>query len=106
MDMSQRRHFNSREHRRVLSLAREYRQHGYDVTVYPQAEQLPAALAQCPFDLIARGVERVVAVEVRTRENLTLNGMEDLRRMTEKVNQVPGWDFELVVTNPRRKAMD
>jgi Holliday junction resolvase len=101
--MSQRHHPNHREHRRVLSLAREYRRHGYDVTIYPGAEELPSALATCPFDLIAKGDSTVIAVEVRTRENLTLNGAEDLRRMTEQVKQLPGWDFELVVTNPRPK---
>ncbi len=102
--MSQRHHPNPLEHRRVLRLAREYRRHGYDVTVYPEAEALPSALAKYPFDLIAKADDRVIAVEVRTRENLTLNGLEDLRRMTEKVNQVPGWDFELVVTNPRPRV--
>jgi hypothetical protein len=102
--MSQRHHPNPLEHRRILRLAREYRRHGYDVTVYPESEQLPSALAKYPFDLIAKTDDRVIAVEVRTRENLTLNGLEDLRRMTEKVSQIPGWDFELVVTNPRPKA--
>jgi hypothetical protein len=85
-------------------LAREYRQQGYQVTVYPAPEDLPSTLAKCPFDLIAQREGNVVAVEVRTRETLTLNGSQDLRRMAELVQQVPGWDLELVVTNPRLKA--
>ncbi|MEO1094359.1 MAG: hypothetical protein AAFX01_05615 [Cyanobacteria bacterium J06638_28] len=95
-------HQSALEHRRVLRLAREYRREGYEVTVYPEAAELPEALAKCPLDLIARDQERVIAVEVRTRESLTLNGMQDLRRMTDTIKQIPGWVFELVVTNPRQ----
>jgi hypothetical protein len=100
--MSYRNHQTSLEHRRVLSLAREYRSEGYEVTVYPKAEELPEVVAPFPLDLLARGDDEVIAVEVRTKENLTLNGSEDLRRMAESIRQVPVWTFELVVTNPRK----
>jgi hypothetical protein len=102
--MSYQQHQIAIEHQRLLRLAREYRQQGYQVTLHPKAEDLPPALAGCPFDLIAKGKGKVIAAEVRTRENLTLNGSEDLRRMTDLVKQVPGWEFELVITNPRRRA--
>ncbi|NJO72643.1 MAG: hypothetical protein HC833_02010 [Leptolyngbyaceae cyanobacterium RM1_406_9] len=94
---------NSLERRRLLKLAREYRQKGYDVILHPSPEDLPSSLAKCPFDLIAAKSEKVVAAEVRTRENLTLNGSCDLRRMIDLIEQLPGWEFELVVTNPRKK---
>jgi len=100
--MSYRNHQSTLEHRRVLSLARQYRSEGYEVTVYPEAADLPDVLSKCPLDLIARSDEEVIAVEVRTRDNLTLNGFEDLRRMAETIKQLPGWMFELVVTNPRK----
>lgn len=87
-----------------MRLAREYRRHGYDVMVYPGVEDLPPVLSKHPLDLVAKGEGRTVAVEVRTRENLTLNGSEDLRRIAERVNQIPNWDFELVVTNSRAKT--
>jgi len=103
--MSYRKHQTPLEHRRVLSLAREYRQQGFEVTVYPEANDLPEDLAQIPLDLVVKGDGKVTAVEVRTRESLTLNGSEDLRRIARTVRDLPGWDFELVVTNPRpRKA--
>ncbi|WP_201278959.1 hypothetical protein [Leptolyngbya iicbica] len=105
-DMSYRTHQSSLEHRRVLKLAREYRSEGYDVTVYPQAAELPEPLSKCPLDLIARGADKVIAIEVRTRESLTLNGLEDLRRMAEKIKEIPGWIFELVVTNPRQSKKE
>jgi len=103
--MSHPKHQNPLEYRRLLKLAREYRQKGYNVKLHPSPAELPPALAKCPFDLIAEGKDKVVAVEVRTRENLTLNGAEDLRHMTDLVHQVPGWEFELVVTNPRKKSI-
>jgi hypothetical protein len=91
------------EHRRLLSVAREYRQKGYQVIVHPSPDHLPPAFSKCPIDMIAEGEGRKIAVEIRNRENLTLNGSEDLRRMTTLVEQEPGWEFELVVTNPRPK---
>ncbi|MDX2213155.1 MAG: hypothetical protein SFY66_07685 [Oculatellaceae cyanobacterium bins.114] len=94
---------NLLEHRRLLRLAREYRQRGYDVILHPLPEQLPPSLASCSLDLVARNGSKVVAAEVRTKENLTLNGSEDLRRISESVQKLPGWEFELVITNPRRR---
>jgi Holliday junction resolvase len=92
------------EHQRLLQLAREYRHRGYNVTLHPSPDDLPPDLADCAFDLIAQRKNKVIAVEVRSRENLTLNGPQDLQRMTNRVHQMPGWELELVVTNPRRKA--
>jgi len=87
---------------RLHRLAREYRQQGYQVTLHPQSSALPPALAGCDLDLVAiRGSEAIVA-EVRTQETLTLGGPSDLARISQQVQQVPGWKFELVVTNPRR----
>ncbi|MBD2022201.1 hypothetical protein H6F43_18635 [Leptolyngbya sp. FACHB-36] len=102
--MSNPEHSSQLEHQRLLKLAREYRQKGYAVTLHPSPAELPPNLASCSFDLIAKGENKTIAVEVRTRENLTLNGSEDLRAMTSLVDQVPGWEFELVVTNPRKQV--
>lgn len=95
---------NPIEHRRLLRLASEYRQKGYRVMIYPSPEVLPSTLANCSLDLVAENGARVVAIEVRTRENLVLNGSEDLRRISESVQKLPGWEFELVVTNSRKKS--
>ncbi|MCL6435836.1 MAG: hypothetical protein K6T90_16815 [Leptolyngbyaceae cyanobacterium HOT.MB2.61] len=89
------------EHQRLLKVAREYRHKGYAVTIHPSPVDLPPTLSQCPFDLIAKGEGKAIAVEVRSRDNLTLNGPKDLRLMTDLINQTPGWEFELVITNPR-----
>ncbi|MEM6837436.1 MAG: hypothetical protein AAF609_11315 [Cyanobacteria bacterium P01_C01_bin.120] len=89
------------EHRRLLRLAREYDRAGYDVLVYPTDEVLPESLQGCAVGLIATGNENTIVADVRSRDSLTLNGPADLRRLTEKVNALPGWEFNLVVTNPR-----
>lgn len=90
------------EHRRLLKLAREYRRDGYSVVVYPVDDELPQVLKGCSIGLIAKGDEDVVVADVRSRPNLTLNGPADLRRLAEKVETLPGWQFNLVVTNPRQ----
>ncbi|MBW4510200.1 MAG: hypothetical protein KME64_27325 [Scytonematopsis contorta HA4267-MV1] len=90
------------EHRRLLQLANEYLRKGYSVSIYPSSEKLPPKLAGLSLDLIAENGSEVVAAKVRTRETLSLNGSEDLLRISKLVEQLPGWEFELVVTNPRK----
>ncbi len=92
------------EHQRLLKVAREYRQRGYVVTIQPDSTQLPPGMANCHFDLIAQRSNKTFAVAIRTKERLTLNGPDDLRRMTKILGDFPGWELELIVTNPRPKA--
>ncbi|MGF1457431.1 MAG: hypothetical protein ACFBSG_00235 [Leptolyngbyaceae cyanobacterium] len=91
------------EHRRLLRLAREYDRAGYDVVVYPEDDSLPTSLQGCSIGLIAHGEDETIVADVRSRPNLTLNGAADLRRLAEKINEIPGWEFNLVVTNPRHQ---
>lgn len=91
----------SLEQQRLRRLAKEYEQKGYHVTLHPTPGDLPPVLACCPIDLIAEGEGKTIAVEVRTKETLTLNGSKDLRQMSDLVQQLPNWEFELVITNPR-----
>ncbi|WP_421656463.1 hypothetical protein [Leptothermofonsia sp. ETS-13] len=94
------------ERQRLRRLAREYQEKGYSVILHPSASELPAVLADCSIDLIAKSEDATVVVEVRTRDSLTLNGSEDLHRMTALIQQLPGWEFELVVTNHRKEASE
>ena len=89
------------EHQRLLRLAREYSKAGYRVSLYPKAEALPEVLQDCLIALLAQGDHETVVADVRSRSNLTLNGAADLRRLVAKVEALPGWQFDLVVTNPR-----
>ncbi len=92
----------SLEHRRLLRLAREYDRAGYEVLLYPDDDSLPASLQGCLLGLVAKGHDETIVADVRSRPSLTLNGAADLRRLAEKVNALPGWQFNLVVTNPRQ----
>jgi hypothetical protein len=92
------------EHQRLLKAAREYRQRGYSVTLKPAPTELPKGMEGCHFDLIAQRDNKTLAVAVRTKERLTLNGPDDLRRMTKILSDFPGWELELIVTNPRQKV--
>ena len=92
---------DSIEHRRVLKLAREYRQKGYQVTLYPSSQDTPPILADCALSLIAKCGAKTVAVAVRTRETLTQTRDKDLCRISQRVQKLSGWAFDLVVTNPR-----
>jgi REase_AHJR-like len=94
---------NSIEHKRLLKLAREYRQQGYSVSIYPSSDNLPATLANCSLDLIAVNANKVVAANVRSRDTLDLNGSLSLIKISESIEKLPGWEFELVVTNSRKK---
>jgi hypothetical protein len=94
---------NSIEHKRLLKLAREYRQQGYSVSIYPSSDKLPATLANCSLDLIAVNANKVVAANVRSRDTLDLNGSLSLIKISESIEKLPGWEFELVVTNSRKK---
>jgi REase_AHJR-like len=92
------------EQQRLLRLAKEYRSKGYTVVINPSSTDLPSALASCSLGLIAKNEAKTIAVEVRTRDSLTLNGSRDLRQIADKVHEIPNWEFELVVTNPRKKS--
>lgn len=90
------------EHRRLLRLAREYVRAGYEVSLYPQGDDLPDCLRGCAIALVAKKGHETVVADVRSRPNLMLNGAADLRRLVERVESIPGWQFNLVVTNPRQ----
>ena len=83
--------------RRVQELAREYRDRGYQVTVEPESGQLPEPLARFRPDLVARKADDLVVVEVKARESLPDQRLQDL---AEVVRRQPGWRFELVLLKP------
>jgi len=62
-------------------------------------------LSGCEIGLVASKDEGTIAAEVRTHDSLKLNGRRELRTITTQVAQIPGWEFELIVTNPHPKAV-
>jgi hypothetical protein len=79
---------------RVEELAREYRENGYEVTVWPAPEQLPDPLARFRPDLLARKADALYMVEVKARESLP---DPELQQLANAVREQPGWRFELVL---------
>ncbi len=92
-----------RERARIESLAREYGEKGYDVTINPSPHELPASLRRFMPDLIVRGKDETILVEVKTRS--TLSAAKYLKPLAEAVEQIPGWRFELVITNPKGRPV-
>src|ERR1044071_7700689 len=96
-------HTTAREHQRLLEVAREYRERGYDVIIEPRSDQLPGFLAPFRIDMLARNSEEHVVVEVRTQASLS--DAPELDAVAQALQDHPSWRFELVVTNPKDRSL-
>lgn len=94
--------FTELERRRLVELAREYRNLGYTVMTQPTKEQLPSFLSMFQPDMIARNEQESVVFMVKSRR--TLASSSELEGIAQAVQGKKGWQFDLVVTNPREKA--
>lgn len=94
--------FAELEHRRLLKLARTYRELGYTVIVKPTGEQLPPFLASFKPDMLAQNGQENIVFLVRSRK--TLSTSPELTEIAKAVEGKKDWRFDLVVTNPREKA--
>ncbi|MBN3960291.1 hypothetical protein [Nostoc sp. NMS8] len=88
------------ERERLLKLAEEYREKGYEVFFHPNLEELPDFLNKYRPDMIVRRGEENVVIEVKSRSSLNSSSNQDLRNLAQAVEKHPGWRFELVMTNP------
>lgn len=89
------------ESRRLREVAREYEGQGYRVVLHPEPADLPDFLGSFEPDMIAEGPEGSIVVEVRSHPSLP--GSDELKTLTEAVEGKPGWQVELIVTNPTRE---
>jgi uncharacterized protein YutE (UPF0331/DUF86 family) len=87
------------ERERLLILAEEYRNKGYEVSFHPNLEDLPDFLKNYQPDMIVRRGDEAVVIEVTSRSSLN-SSTQYLRNLAQVVEQHPGWRFELVMTNP------
>ena len=83
----------------LQEIAAEYAARGYEVLVEPRPEQLPEFLAGFRPDLVARGPNESVVVEVKVGTQTAAS--ERFRELAETIQRQPGWRFSLVVIDPR-----
>lgn len=79
-------------------VAEDYRAKGYDVTVNPRPDQLPAALADYQPDIVARRADETVVVEIKSRPSSRRE--PSLESFSRAVRALPGWRFDIVMTEP------
>ncbi len=88
------------ERERLLQLAEEYRDKGYEISFHPNPEDLPDFLRSYRPDMIVRRGDEAVIIEVKSRRSLNSSTRQYLQNLAQSVEQHPGWRFELVMTNP------
>jgi uncharacterized protein YutE (UPF0331/DUF86 family) len=84
---------------KLQEIAAEYEARGYEVLVEPRPEQLPEFLAGFRPDLVARGPNESIVVEVKVGTQTAAS--ERFRELAETIQRQPGWRFSLVVIDPR-----
>jgi hypothetical protein len=84
-----------RERRRITEIADEYRQRGYSVTIEPSLDEVPPFIAPYRPDLIAKGPNETVVIEVKAGTRTAA----DLASVAAAINSRPGWRFELVLVD-------
>src|SRR6266545_3710897 len=84
---------------KLQEIAGEYEARGYEVVVEPGPEKLPEFLAGFHPDLVARGPNESVVIEVKVGTKTAAS--ERFRELAETIQRQPGWRFSLVVIDPR-----
>lgn len=87
-----------RERQRITELADEYRRRGYSVTIEPRSDEVPAFISPYRPDLIAKGPNETVIIEVKAGTRTPV----DLASVAAAVNSRPGWRFEVVLVDTGR----
>jgi len=90
-----------RERAKIRELAHDYQSKGFRVSIAPKGKALPPFLRQFEFlpDLIATSKGKSYVVEVSSRD--TAERLRELSRVVEAIEDKQGWEFILVMTNPR-----
>ena len=90
--------FEEKEEEAVRAIASRYESRGYRVAVRPGPDLLPEQLRCMQPDLLASNSKENVVVEVRSKASIARTG--EPKRIAQAVASLPGWRFELVITNP------
>ena len=87
----------SSQESRLYLIAEDYEQRGYKVTVAPPAKRLPKFLSNFSPDIVAKGPNESVVIEVTSPGRL--RGAEYWEQLYSAVREHPGWRVDLVVDN-------
>lgn len=92
-----------REIIKAKEIANEYKNKGFQVILEPRQDDLPKELKDLNFqpDIIATSDDIKLIIEVKTFESIKNKGVAELANI---IQEIEGWDFELVYTNPKRKS--
>lgn len=93
------------ERERLLKLAQEYQEKGYEVSLHPNFDELPEFLRAYRYrpDMIVRRGEESVIIEVKSRSSLNISS-EQLRTYAKAIEKMPGWRLEFVMINPEEET--
>jgi hypothetical protein len=90
------------ESRKLNEVASAYSAEGYEVLVEPAAGRLPVWLRGFRPDLIARRDDDCVVVEIKSARSVKAD--DNVRRLTDAIEEHPDWRFELVMIRPSGKG--
>jgi REase_AHJR-like protein len=86
------------ESQAVDKVAEDYRRRGYEVAVRPEGRDLPEFLEGHAPDIIARGPNESVVVDIKVGTRSSVTGR--LHELAERVSRQPGWRLSVVFVNP------
>ena len=94
---------SKREEDKIKELARQYTAKGYRVVMEPSKNDLPEFMRSLGYDpdLIVYGEKENLVVEVKTSQ--TISSARNFSRFVDLIRQQEGWDFVLVMTNPKSR---
>ena len=88
------------EKRKVAQLAKKYSAKGYEVFVNLPNYKSPQRILGFMPDLIAKKGAETIIIEVKTSNSI--RGNEDIiEQLSRYAKEIPGTNFDLVITNPR-----
>jgi len=87
------------EREKLVKLAEEYRNQGYEVAFHPNSEDMPSFLKNYRPDMIVRRGDESVVVEVKSRSSLNSFPSEYLSGLAKVIEQNQGWRLDLVMDN-------
>jgi len=85
----------------INEVAERYRRRGYTVHVEPR--EVPSFLRGYRPDLIAKGPDESVVIEVKAAGTVEPERWRDL---AQAIQQEPGWRFEIVVPDPAQQTQE